>query len=166
MEKANRKVGQTAPNYWWKGQTCAIDQHAAVTELPTSGPSVREIYATTTTIVSHELFGTTNCSRVKSINVTLALDDQYKCTNAVRQWAVLIDTGAITSVAPRHHFSHIPLQQLQAEDPQSFTSVNGECQIFGIQHVTMIHNNVAIPTIFIITDVTCEYSDHGYETYI
>eukprot|EP00971_Amphidinium_carterae_P086615 1714111-Amphidinium_carterae.2 len=31
----------------------------------------------------------------------------------------------MTSVVPRHHFSHIPLQQLRAEDPQSLTSVNG-----------------------------------------
>eukprot|EP00971_Amphidinium_carterae_P178545 3542147-Amphidinium_carterae.1 len=69
-----------------------------------------------------------NLSQVNSINATLFLDDQYKDRNSARPWAVLIDTGALTSVAPRHHFNHIP------EYPQSLTSVNGESlQIYGVR---------------------------------
>eukprot|EP00971_Amphidinium_carterae_P035101 690951-Amphidinium_carterae.2 len=71
-------------------------------------------------------------TQVNSIHATLVLDDHYNDTHAGRQWAVLIDTGAITSVAPQYHYEHIPLEKLRAKNPQILTSVEG------IRHVRMI----------------------------
>eukprot|EP00971_Amphidinium_carterae_P228526 4532603-Amphidinium_carterae.1 len=105
-------------------------------------------------------------TQVNSINATLVLDEQYKDTNGVRQWAVLIDTGATTSMTPRHHFNHLPLQK-RAKDPQNLTSVNGESiQIYGIRHVTIVHNNLAIPTTFIIADNKLTLEIQGYSGYL
>eukprot|EP00971_Amphidinium_carterae_P147497 2922849-Amphidinium_carterae.1 len=35
---------------------------------------------------------------------------------------LLIDSGAITSVASKHHFNHIPIKQLRHRDPQELTA--------------------------------------------
>eukprot|EP00971_Amphidinium_carterae_P102364 2026543-Amphidinium_carterae.1 len=68
--------------------------------------------------------------------------------------AILIDTGAITSVTSREHFSHIPIKELRHRDPQALTAVTGEnIEIYGIKEVTLVHDNMAIPATFIICDV-------------
>eukprot|EP00971_Amphidinium_carterae_P323678 6432629-Amphidinium_carterae.1 len=57
---------------------------------------------------------------------TLVVDEDNTTTNQLRRWAILIDTGAITSVASRDHFSHIPIKPLRLRDPQALTAVTGE----------------------------------------
>eukprot|EP00971_Amphidinium_carterae_P348618 6490595-Amphidinium_carterae.2 len=77
-------------------------------------------------------------------------------TDQLRRWAELIDTGAITSVASREHFTHRPLKPLRKQDPQTLTAVNGEeTNIYGIKQVTLVQYNLAIPATFIISDVNC-----------
>eukprot|EP00971_Amphidinium_carterae_P258458 5129794-Amphidinium_carterae.1 len=48
----------------------------------------------------------------------LVVDKDNTTTDQLQRWAILIDTGAITSVASKHHFSHIPIIQLRHRDPQ------------------------------------------------
>eukprot|EP00971_Amphidinium_carterae_P090355 1789167-Amphidinium_carterae.1 len=57
---------------------------------------------------------------------TLIVDNENTTTNQLRRWAILIDTGAITSVASRDHFSHITIKPLRHENPQALTAVTGE----------------------------------------
>eukprot|EP00971_Amphidinium_carterae_P180657 3583000-Amphidinium_carterae.1 len=45
---------------------------------------------------------------------TLVVDKDNTTTDQLRRWAILIDTGAITSVASREHFSHIPYMCITA----------------------------------------------------
>eukprot|EP00971_Amphidinium_carterae_P028446 559926-Amphidinium_carterae.1 len=63
---------------------------------------------------------------VNSINATLTINKESTATDQLRRWAVLIDTGAITSVASREHFTHIPLKPIRQQGPQSLTAVNEE----------------------------------------
>eukprot|EP00971_Amphidinium_carterae_P308701 6134410-Amphidinium_carterae.2 len=93
---------------------------------------------------------------INSINATLTINRDNTTTDQLRQWAVLIDTGAMTSVASHENFPHIPLKPLRQQDPPAPTAVNGEqINIYGIKEVTLVHHNIAIPTTFIISDVNC-----------
>eukprot|EP00971_Amphidinium_carterae_P164679 3264733-Amphidinium_carterae.10 len=74
---------------------------------------------------------------LNSINATLTVDRKY--TDQVQQWAILIDTGAMTRIASKKHFTNIPLKSLRAEDPHTLTAVNGEqINIYGIKQVTLV----------------------------
>eukprot|EP00971_Amphidinium_carterae_P018824 370676-Amphidinium_carterae.1 len=66
----------------------------------------------------------------------LVVDKDNTTTDQLQRWAILIDTGAITSVASKHHFSRIPIKQLRHRDPQELTAVTGEnIEIYGIKEV-------------------------------
>eukprot|EP00971_Amphidinium_carterae_P236609 4696022-Amphidinium_carterae.1 len=99
---------------------------------------------------------TGSLSFVNSINAR-TISKENTATDQLRRWAVLMDTGAITSVASREHFSdftHIQLKPLRPQDPQSITAVNGEeINIYGTKQVTLVQDNLAIPATFIISDV-------------
>eukprot|EP00971_Amphidinium_carterae_P085388 1689081-Amphidinium_carterae.3 len=87
---------------------------------------------------------------------TLIVNKDNTTTDQLRRWAILIDTGAMTSVASQEHFTHIPTKPLRQQDPQTLTAVNGEnIDIYGIKEVTLVHDHLAIPTMFIICDVNC-----------
>eukprot|EP00971_Amphidinium_carterae_P250116 4965192-Amphidinium_carterae.1 len=87
---------------------------------------------------------------------TLVVDKDNTTTDQLRRWAILIDTGAIMSVASREHFSHIPIKHLRHRDPQALTAITGEnIEIYGIKEVTLVHDHMAIPATFIICDVNC-----------
>eukprot|EP00971_Amphidinium_carterae_P093298 1846081-Amphidinium_carterae.1 len=74
----------------------------------------------------------------------------------MKQWAILIDTGAMTGAASQEHFPHIPLKQLRQEDPHTLTAFNGEkINIYGLKQATLVYGNLVIPTTFIIFDVNC-----------
>eukprot|EP00971_Amphidinium_carterae_P008494 167668-Amphidinium_carterae.1 len=72
---------------------------------------------------------------VRAVSGTpLVVDKDNTTTDQLRLWAILIDTGAITSVASRERFSHIPIKQLRHRDPQALTAVTGEnIEIYGIK---------------------------------
>eukprot|EP00971_Amphidinium_carterae_P033999 669195-Amphidinium_carterae.1 len=85
---------------------------------------------------------------------TLIVDKDNTTTDQLRRWAILIDTGAVTSVTSQEHCTHIPTKPLRRQDPQTLTAVNGEnINIYGIKEVTLAHDHLAIPTTFIICDV-------------
>eukprot|EP00971_Amphidinium_carterae_P210694 4180706-Amphidinium_carterae.1 len=87
---------------------------------------------------------------------TLIVNKDNTTTDHLRRWAVLIDTGAMTSVASPEHFNHIPTKPLRQQAPQTLTPVNREdIHIYGIKEVTLLHDNLAIPATFIICDVNC-----------
>eukprot|EP00971_Amphidinium_carterae_P142243 2817690-Amphidinium_carterae.1 len=87
---------------------------------------------------------------------TLIVDKNNTTTYQLRRWAILIDTGAMTSVASQKHFIHIPTKPLRQQNLQTLTAVNGEnINIYGIKEVTLVHEHLAIPTTFIICDVNC-----------
>eukprot|EP00971_Amphidinium_carterae_P289601 5750190-Amphidinium_carterae.1 len=87
---------------------------------------------------------------------TLIVNKDNTTTYQLRRWAILIDTGAMTSVASQEHFNHIPTKPLRQQDPQTPTAVNGEnVHIYGIKEVTLVHDYLAIPATFIICDVNC-----------
>eukprot|EP00971_Amphidinium_carterae_P298719 5934832-Amphidinium_carterae.1 len=90
-------------------------------------------------------------TQVNSINVTLVLDDHYKSTDAVRQRAVLINTGAIYYISCTTSLQ--PHSSTAATSRRSTEPNFSQLQRYEIRHVTM-HNNVAIPTTFIIADVS------------
>eukprot|EP00971_Amphidinium_carterae_P290996 5778732-Amphidinium_carterae.1 len=92
---------------------------------------------------------------IRSVTGTpLVVDKDNTTTDQLRRWAILIDTGAITSVASRDHFSHIPIKPLRLRDPKALTAATGEnIDIYGIKEVTLVHDNMAIPATFIICDV-------------
>eukprot|EP00971_Amphidinium_carterae_P020033 394815-Amphidinium_carterae.1 len=56
-------------------------------------------------------------------NATLITDHKCKDHRQVQQWAILIDTGVMTSAAPSDYFPHMPLEPLRAEDSQPRTAV-------------------------------------------
>eukprot|EP00971_Amphidinium_carterae_P300754 5975696-Amphidinium_carterae.1 len=92
--------------------------------------------------------------QMNSINATLILDNHYASSNTVRQWGVFIDRHKSndiisTTTSPQPHTT-------EETKTRRLTSVNGQSlQIYGIRHVTMIHNNnLAIPTTFVIADVS------------
>eukprot|EP00971_Amphidinium_carterae_P304483 6050506-Amphidinium_carterae.4 len=66
------------------------------------------------------------------------MDRNNTTTDQLRQWAVLIDTGAMTSVASQEHFTHIPLKPLRPQDPQSQWSIISDvnCAILGLDTIT------------------------------
>eukprot|EP00971_Amphidinium_carterae_P202461 4017261-Amphidinium_carterae.1 len=53
---------------------------------------------------------------------TLVVDKDNTTIDQLRRWAILIDTRAITSVASREHFNHIPIKHLRHRDPQALTA--------------------------------------------
>eukprot|EP00971_Amphidinium_carterae_P160068 3173145-Amphidinium_carterae.3 len=80
---------------------------------------------------------------MNSINATLTIDHKFKDYRQVPQWAILIDTGAMTSVAPSDYCPHIPLKPLEAEKPQTVKA--GRPNRYGIKQLTMLYNKPAIP---------------------
>eukprot|EP00971_Amphidinium_carterae_P092755 1836725-Amphidinium_carterae.3 len=94
--------------------------------------------------------------KIYNINATLTIHKNNTSKDQLRQWAILIHTIAMTSVASQDHFTHIPLKPLRPQDPHALTAVNGEqINIYGIKEVTLVYQNIAIPTAFIISDVNC-----------
>eukprot|EP00971_Amphidinium_carterae_P242162 4808428-Amphidinium_carterae.2 len=62
----------------------------------------------------------------------------------------------MTSVASQDHSTHIPLKPLRPQDPQKLTAVNGEqINIYGIKQVTLVYQNLAIPTTFLLSNINC-----------
>eukprot|EP00971_Amphidinium_carterae_P126727 2510690-Amphidinium_carterae.1 len=103
-----------------------------------------------------QLYRTGFNNQVNSVNATLTIDHKCKDQSKVQHWAILIHTGAMTSVASNEHFPQIPLKQLRAEDPQKLTAVNGEqVTIYRIKQFTIVYNNLAVPLAFIISDINC-----------
>eukprot|EP00971_Amphidinium_carterae_P149552 2965357-Amphidinium_carterae.1 len=76
-------------------------------------------------------------------------------TDQLRRWAVLIGTGAMTSVASQEHFTHIPTKPLRS----TITCSSKRRRHPHIRHQrgdsSLVHDNLAIPTRFIICDVNC-----------
>eukprot|EP00971_Amphidinium_carterae_P241580 4797012-Amphidinium_carterae.1 len=65
---------------------------------------------------------------------TLIVNKDNTTTDQMKRWAILIDTGAMTSVASPDHFNHIQTKPLRQQDPQTLTAVNGEnIHIYGIK---------------------------------
>eukprot|EP00971_Amphidinium_carterae_P345958 6487169-Amphidinium_carterae.1 len=160
------KPGHTADKCWWKGTIHNIDQtnqQPPVWSLPNDGASQMQMLqqqppqsSALTTIMtqpqqmSQYETGSFNTAINSIYASTLTISKDYAKTNQVRQWAILIDTGAITSVASREHFPHIPIRALRPQNAHNLTAINGEqINIYGIKQ------NIAIPTTFIISDVNC-----------
>eukprot|EP00971_Amphidinium_carterae_P350048 6491358-Amphidinium_carterae.2 len=120
-----------ADKCWWKGPTYNIDQPTSIWSLPNDTSTQRQQQMThhssaSTTLLSdycHKLrtdWINCKCTRLDhfkqlltaSINATLTVDQQYTDQTQVQQWAIFIDTGAMTSVASKDHFTNIPLKSL------------------------------------------------------
>eukprot|EP00971_Amphidinium_carterae_P306815 6097419-Amphidinium_carterae.2 len=92
----------------------------ATTQLQTTAPRLESLD-------QMQLYETGSLqTTVNSVNATLTMDHKFTDYRQVQQWAILMDTGAMPSVAPSDNFPHIPLKQLRAEDPKPLTAVNGE----------------------------------------
>ena len=64
-------------------------------------------------------------------------------------WAALIDTGAVTSIAPQSLVPHIPIK----EKSETLASVNGgNIKVLGIKHVTFITGKVIIHVNFLTVE--------------
>eukprot|EP00971_Amphidinium_carterae_P174427 3457768-Amphidinium_carterae.1 len=63
---------------------------------------------------------------VNSIDAALTVDREYTNQTQVKQWAILIDTGAMTSVASKDHFRNIPMESLRADDPHTHSRLSTE----------------------------------------
>eukprot|EP00971_Amphidinium_carterae_P345485 6486472-Amphidinium_carterae.1 len=159
------KPGYTSDKCWWKnkGQIYNMDQPASMWSLPNDNPAQNlqplSQSASTTLLPQvqpqNPLYEQQYTVRAVT-GTTLVVDRDNTTTDQLRRWAILIDAGASTSVASREHFSHIPIKQLRHRDPQALTAVTGDnIEIYGIKEVTLVHDNLAIPTTFIICDVTC-----------
>ena len=61
---------------------------------------------------------------------------------SLRRWAILCDTGAVTSVAPRNVADHIPLQPHYTQLSLS-TATNQPIHIYGYKDVLLICNNTS-----------------------
>eukprot|EP00971_Amphidinium_carterae_P222956 4424191-Amphidinium_carterae.1 len=59
---------------------------------------------------------------INNINATLTIDKNNKSKDQLRQWAIVIDTGAMTSVASQDHFTHVPIEPLRPQDPHTLTA--------------------------------------------
>eukprot|EP00971_Amphidinium_carterae_P147634 2926253-Amphidinium_carterae.2 len=73
------------------------------------------------------------------------------------------------SVASQDHFPHIPLKPLRQQNPHTLTAVNGErINIYGIKDVTLVYQNIGIPTMFIYPTSTVQYLLHvqGYQGHL
>eukprot|EP00971_Amphidinium_carterae_P007538 149629-Amphidinium_carterae.1 len=93
---------------------------------------------------------------INNISAILTMDKNNTSKDQLRQWVILIDTGAMTSVASQDHFTHIPLKPLRPQNPRTLTAVKGkQLNIYGIKEVTLFYQNLAMPTTFIISDVNC-----------
>eukprot|EP00971_Amphidinium_carterae_P351577 6492171-Amphidinium_carterae.3 len=96
---------------------------------------------------------------INSINANLTIDRNYTSQDQLRQWAVLIDRSH-----DKRHFTK-PLHSHTIETTQTtrpamvphlLTAVNGEqIIIYGIKQVTLVYQNLAIPTTFIISAGNC-----------
>eukprot|EP00971_Amphidinium_carterae_P007223 143100-Amphidinium_carterae.1 len=181
-------MGHKAPDCWWPGPTYTIEQHAPLQHqllsyrqtdnsmkgqhnYTTNHDHQRHVHLLSTTndqpLATQDMGQATpdklrrkcHVNSINGIYATLVLDDHYKHTDAIRQWAVLMDTGAIISVAPRHHFNHIPLQQLPAEDPQNPTSINGESTTNIWNNMTCDDDPQQPRNSYDFHHCGCEYSD-------
>eukprot|EP00971_Amphidinium_carterae_P040996 805190-Amphidinium_carterae.1 len=112
------RPGQTSDKSWLKGQTYNIDQSPPIWSIPNDNQpqqfqQILPQSSASTTIMTQPqhtrleslpLYETGSFhTAVNSINATLTINTT---TDQLRKWAVLIDTGAITSVASKEHFTH------------------------------------------------------------
>eukprot|EP00971_Amphidinium_carterae_P178938 3548965-Amphidinium_carterae.3 len=160
----------------WKGQIYNIDQSQPVWSIPNDNQpqqlqQLAQHSSACTTIMTQpqqtrleniNLYETGSFhTAVNSINATLIINKNHTTTDQLRRWAVLIDTGAMTSVASQEHNTHIPTKPLRQHltrclDPQTLTAINGEdIHIYSSKEVTLVYDNLAIPATFIICDVNC-----------
>ena len=71
---------------------------------------------------------------------------------SLRRWAILCDTGAVTSVAPRNFADHVPLQPHYTQLSLS-TATNQPIHIYGYKDILLVCNNISFPVRFYICDV-------------
>ena len=71
---------------------------------------------------------------------------------SLRRWAILCDTGAVTSVAPRNFADHVPLQPRYTQLSLS-TATNQPIHIYGYKDVLLVCNSISFPVRFYICDV-------------
>eukprot|EP00971_Amphidinium_carterae_P017864 352049-Amphidinium_carterae.1 len=118
------KPGHTSDKCWWKqkGQLYNIDQPQPIWSLPNDNQAqplqpVPQSAATTTILTQPQQQPNISLYEqqyaIRSVTgSTLVVDKDNTTADQLGRWAILIDTGAITSVASREHFSHIPIKQL------------------------------------------------------
>eukprot|EP00971_Amphidinium_carterae_P126392 2503983-Amphidinium_carterae.1 len=163
------KPGHTSDKCWWKGRIYNIDQSQPVWSVlndnqPQQLQQLPQSSSSTTIMTQPRQTRLENMSLYESgsfhtgvnsiTGSTLIVNKDNTTTDQLRRWAVLIYTGAMTSVASPEHFNHIPTKPLRQQDPQTLTAVNGkDIHIYGIKDVTLVHENLAIPATFIICDV-------------
>ena len=70
----------------------------------------------------------------------------------LRRWAMLCDTGAVTSVAPRNFADYITLQPHYTQLSLS-TVTNQPIHIDGYKDILLVCNNISFPVRFYICDV-------------
>eukprot|EP00971_Amphidinium_carterae_P049870 982929-Amphidinium_carterae.2 len=154
------KPGHTSDKYWWKGPIYSIDQSTPMWSLPNDVQSqnlqqLPPSSSASTTIMTQpqqtrldhmQLYKTGSFqTTINSISATLTIDKNSTSKDQLRQWAILIDTGAMTSVASQDRFTHIPLKPLRPQDPHTLTAVNGEqLNIYRIKEVTLVYQSLAI----------------------
>ena len=71
---------------------------------------------------------------------------------SLRRWAILCDTGAVTSVAPRNFADHVPLQPHYTQLSLS-TATNQPIHIYGYKDILLVCNNISFPVRFYICNV-------------
>eukprot|EP00971_Amphidinium_carterae_P209736 4160473-Amphidinium_carterae.1 len=134
------KPGHTSDKCRCKGQKYNIDQSQPVWSVPNDSQPQQlqqmplQSSASTTIMTQLRHMRLENMSfyeqgsfhtAVNSINAALTINKDNTTTDQLKRWAavlVLIDTGAITSVTSREHFTHIPLKPLRKQDPQTLTA--------------------------------------------
>eukprot|EP00971_Amphidinium_carterae_P308755 6135235-Amphidinium_carterae.10 len=93
--------------------------------------------------------GSCRQTALKSINATLTIDRKYTDQTQVQHWAILIYTGAMTSVASKEHFTNMLLGKVYE------LKIHTSSQLPTEKRSTSTESNKAIPTTFIISDVNC-----------
>eukprot|EP00971_Amphidinium_carterae_P249673 4955673-Amphidinium_carterae.1 len=111
-----------------------MDQPAPMWSLPNDNPAQNlqpSSQSATTTILTQPqqppnitLYDQKYAVRAVT-GTTLVVDKDNTTTDQLRRWAILIDTGAITSAASREHFSHIPIKALTTSRSTSSYSSYG-----------------------------------------
>eukprot|EP00971_Amphidinium_carterae_P252195 5007067-Amphidinium_carterae.1 len=158
--------GHTSDKCWWKGPIYSIDQSTPMWSVPNDVQTQRlqqlpppssasrtimtqpqQIKLNNMQLYKKNSFQTTINSISHMIRATLTIDKNNTSKDQLRQWAILIDTGAMTSVASQDHFTHISLKPLRPQDPHTLTVINGkQLNIYGIDEVTLVYQNLAMPT--------------------
>eukprot|EP00971_Amphidinium_carterae_P116828 2313869-Amphidinium_carterae.2 len=126
------KPGHTSDKCWWKGQIYNIDQSKPVWSVPNDNQpqqlqQLPQSSASTTIMTQPQQTRLENMSLYESgsfytgihsiTGATLIVNKDNTTTDQLRRWAILIDTGAMTTVGSQEHFNHIPTKPLLQQDP-------------------------------------------------